>query len=142
MGVPPSAEAGGEPHGIDRLLRRKQAATAAALNQSFVTRLLLALVALDLELPGVVLNELLDVVRHREQPEPLLLIERHGVAPQSINGDATTLRHLEKGALAGPCAELLVLPLKSFQLRTHIICHGASSSGERSIVCPPVAPPA
>src|SRR5436309_11105574 len=103
-----------------------------------VTRLLLALVALDLELPGVVLNELLDVVRHREQPEPLLLIERHGVAPQSINGDATTLRDLEKGALAGPCAELLVLPLKSFQLRTHIICHGASSSGERSIVCAPL----
>src|SRR5947199_6927582 len=135
MGVPPSAEAGGEPHGIDRLLRRKQAATAAALNQSLggkrdrfvwmgkrerepvplvgrrVTRLLLALVALDLELPGVVLNELLDVVRHREQPEPLLLIERHGVAPQSIHGDATTLRNLEKGALAGPSAGLLALPL-------------------------------
>src|SRR6266487_2606226 len=81
------------------------------------------LVALLLELPGVLFNELLDVIRHREQPEPLLLIESHGVAPQSIDGHSPTLRDLEKRALPRPGAELLVLPLKSLELRMHVVWH-------------------
>src|SRR5437667_406689 len=83
-------------------------------------RLLLALL---LQFAGVFLNELLDVIRHREQPEPLLLIERHGVAPQSIDGHSPTLRDLEKRALPSPGAELLVLSLKSLELRMHVVWH-------------------
>src|SRR5262245_21528916 len=50
---------------------------------------------LGLELPFVVADESTDVVGEIEEPQPLLLVEGHWKAPQSVDRHAALLAHLD-----------------------------------------------
>ena len=55
----------------------------------------LALSTLGLQLGLVLLDEVADLVGHVEQPQPLLLVERHREATQAVDGDAALLKNAE-----------------------------------------------
>src|SRR5262249_23900639 len=77
-----------------------------------------------LELGLVGGNELAKLVRHVEQLEPLLLVERDGESPQAVDGYAPLLAHLDGDAPGRALLQRLVFTPKALQLRLEIlVCH-------------------
>jgi hypothetical protein len=68
--------------------------------------------------------ELLNVVSHREEPEPLFLIERHWIAPESLDRNSTTLSNLQENASPSSRAQLFVLFPEPLKLLAIIVLHG------------------
>src|SRR6185503_17112681 len=81
---------------------------------------------LGLELGVVFPEERLDLVAHREQLRPLLLVERHRKAAEPVDRDAAFLAHLEADAAPALRLEPLVLGPELFEFRPEIFfCHVA-----------------
>src|SRR6185503_8782324 len=79
---------------------------------------------LGLELGVVFPEERLDLVAHREQLRPLLLVERHRKAAEPVDRDAAFLAHLEADAAPALRLEPLVLGPELFEFRPEIfVCH-------------------
>src|SRR5437867_1717858 len=71
---------------------------------------------LGLQVRGVLVDEASDVVRHREQLQPLLLVERHREAAETVYGYAALLAHLQGRRGLRSAFEGFVLSLQAFEL--------------------------
>src|SRR6266851_8381135 len=85
------------------------------------------LALLQLQLALIFFNKSLKLGDGVEQPGPLLVVERHRKAAQSIHADATLLTHAElHGAASLFCLHLLFqIGKASFQFFVSWFCHGA-----------------
>src|SRR5205814_2279610 len=84
-------------------------------------------------------DERAQLVGEVEELEPLLLVERHREAPESVDGDAALLAHLDRHAAArGGPLEPLVLRAQARELRVRVLVRhrpaiaGGLASSQRS----------
>src|SRR5205085_965116 len=89
---------------------------------------------LGLQLGIVLFHERADVIGHREQLRPLLLVQGHGKAAQPVYRYAALLAHAEaRGAIAS-ALELFVLGTQPVELSLHVfVAHSACLSRRTKI---------
>jgi hypothetical protein len=91
------------------------------------SRICAVLLRLGLELGIVLLEERADVVGHRQELLPLLLVERYGKSPQSIHGHATLLAHFQAHASTALALEPFVLRLEPLEFGFQIFVRHVTS---------------
>src|SRR5258706_12793063 len=92
------------------------------------------LLRLGLQLRVVLLEEGANLVGHREQLLPLLLVERDRKASQPVDRHAAFLAHLQADAAPALRLQPLVLRLQPLELRPQILVrHNTSSSSIRDL---------
>lgn len=69
----------------------------------------------------VFFDEFADIIRHVENFDPLLHVQRDGKASQPIHRDSSLLAHLERQTFLSLCFESFVLRLQALQFCLHLI---------------------
>src|SRR5262249_9846292 len=86
---------------------------------------------LRLQRAVVLAHEGANVVGHVEQPNPLLLVQRHRKPAEAVHRQAALLAHLHRHASAGTLLEPLVLGSQALQLFFHVLVHHGTSPTKR-----------